>query len=111
MADDLLLQRIKESLFRLAQTPQRVTESPPEIEKRIRDSVSRLSRSRVAEILRQLRAAHHLTYEQVQTRTGLSQQLLFDVEYKERRLTLDELRLLAECYQVSTGDVLGIDLD
>lgn len=61
--------------------------------------------------MRQLRAAHGLTYAQVQTQTGFSQQMLFDFEYKERRLTLDELRTLAGCYGISVDDVLGVDLE
>ena len=64
---------------------------------------------RVPRVLRQLRAVHGYTYDEVEDRTGLSQQLLFDMEYKDRRLTLDQLILLAECYRVSAGDVLGID--
>ena len=42
--------------------------------------------------------------------SGLSQQLLYDVEYGDRRLLLHELILLAECYGVSADDVLGVDL-
>ena len=62
-------------------------------------------------MLSQLRAARGLTYEQVRQQTGLSMQLVYDVEYRERRLTLDELRLLAACYEVSVNDILGIDVE
>ena len=37
------------------------------------------------------RAGKGLSYRQVQEQTGLSQQLLYDMEYKDRRLTLAEL--------------------
>ncbi len=76
-----------------------------------RESVRQLSRKRVAALLQQLRAVHGFSYAQIQEETGLSQQLLFDMEYKDRRLTLDELRSLAHLYQVSPGDILGIELD
>ena len=52
-----------------------------------------------------------LSYGQVQEQTGLSQQLLYDMEYKDRRLTLAELQALAACYAVSVDDILGIDLE
>jgi hypothetical protein len=108
---DFLALRIRESLAWLRRTPTR--NSPPyqKVERNIRDSIRQLSRQRVSDLLRQLRAAHGLTYEQVNERTGLTQQLLFDVEFKDRRLTLDEIRLLAECYQVSVDDILGINVD
>lgn len=83
----------------------------PEPTVQVRDSVRLLSRQRVSQSLRQLRAACGLTYEQVQERTGLPQQLLYDVEYRERRLVLDELRVLVDCYGSSVNDILGIDLD
>jgi transcriptional regulator with XRE-family HTH domain len=70
-----------------------------------------VARSRISQTLRQLRAANGLSYAQVQSNTGLSQQLLYDVEYGDRRLTLDELRLLADCYHVAVNDLLGIDLE
>ena len=86
--------------------------APPAREERtVRDSIRQLARQRVSQLLRQLRAAQGLTYEQVHDSTGLSQQLLFDLEFKDRRLTLDELRRLAVCYRVSVNDILGIDLD
>ena len=52
-----------------------------------------------------------LTYDEVQAETGLSQQTLFDVEYKTRRLTLAELRLLAACYDVGVSDILGVEIE
>ncbi|GIV80056.1 MAG: hypothetical protein KatS3mg050_4450 [Litorilinea sp.] len=110
MAQDYLLRQLREALLRLTQTPQRATEVKLESEEQIRQSVRHLARTRVSALLRQLRAARGYSYEEVSERTGLSQQLLFDVEYKDRRLTLDELRLLATCYQVQVEDILGIDL-
>ena len=70
-----------------------------------------MARTRVSQMLSQLRAARGLTYEQVRKQTGLPMQLVYDVEYRERRLTLDELRLLAACYEVSVNDILGIDVE
>ncbi len=107
---DELLQSLRESVVQAQLTPARTTTPMPLYEVDVRDSVRRLSRNRVSQIVRQLRASQGFTYEQVQTMTGLSQQLLFDVEYKDRRLTLEELALLAECYDVSPNDILGIDL-
>jgi hypothetical protein len=77
----------------------------------LRDSVRLLARQRVSQALHQLRAGCGLTYEQVQERTGLSQQLLYDFEYRDRRLTIDDLRALATCYGSSVNDILGVDLD
>jgi hypothetical protein len=111
MSQDFLMRRIRDTLARLSQTQTRATEPYPEAEKTVRDSVRQLSRSRVSQLLRQLRAAHGYSYAQVQAATGLSQQLLFDVEFKDRRLTIDELQRLAECYQVSASDILGVDID
>jgi hypothetical protein len=111
MAQDFLVRRIRESLLRLSNLSVRTAEPLQEAESSVRDSIRSLSRSRVSLLLRQLRAAHNLTYAQVQANTGLSQQLLFDVEFKDRRLTLDELRRLAACYQVSVSDILGADIE
>ncbi len=111
MARDFLANQLRDALLRLDQLPERAGEPLAAPEPDIRESVRRLSRARIALLLRQIRAAKALTYSQVQTDTGLSQQLLFDVEFKDRRLTLDELRLLAECYDVSVNDILGIDID
>lgn len=111
MSQDHLVQRIRESLFRLQRTPDRTSVAPPPTERHIRDSVRMLSRRRVSDLLRQLRAASGLSYQQINEMTGLSQQLLFDVEFKDQRLTLDELRQLLACYQVSVDDILGVDID
>lgn len=111
-ADDDLLSRIKENVLRLRHAkPERVVPAIDDTPERTRNSIRKLAQGRIAEILRQLRAAHGLSYEEIQSRTGLSQQMLFDVEYKERRLSLAELRLLAECYRVGVNDIVGIDLD
>jgi hypothetical protein len=108
---DHIIQRIRESLNWLRRTPTRTSAPFQKSERNIRDSIRQLSRQRVSDLLRQLRAAHALSYEQVNEQTGLSQQLLFDVEFKDRRLSLDEIRRLAECYHVSVDDLLGIDID
>jgi len=106
-----VVQRIRESLDWLRRTPERASTPYQKNERNIRDSIRQLSRQRISDLLRQLRAAHGLSYEQVHERTRLPQQLLFDVEFKDRRLSLDELRRLTDCYQVSVNDLLGIDLD
>jgi DNA-binding Xre family transcriptional regulator len=109
--EESLLQRLRESVIQIRKTPQRTTAPAPQREVNVRDSIRQLSRSRVSEILRQLRAVRNLSYEQVRERTGLPQQRLYDVEYKDRRLTLAELTALAKCYEVSVNDILGIDVE
>jgi hypothetical protein len=109
-SQELIMQRIRDSLNWLRRSPT-PTSAPQQSERNVRDAIRQLSRKRVSDLLRQLRAAHGLSYEQVHDRTGLSQQLLFDVEFKDRRLALDELRRLADCYQVTVDDLLGIDVD
>jgi hypothetical protein len=112
LRDDRMIQRMKDALLRLRLIPEaRVTTVEDDAAVDARESVRQLARSRVASILRQLRAVHGYSYEQVAEKTGLSQQLLFDVEYKDRRLSLAELQALAACYQISPGDVLGVDLE
>ena len=110
--DETILQRLRDTLLRARQTPARSLTPPPlRDEVNVRTAVRQLARSRVSELLRQLRAGQGYSYGQVQEKTGLSQQLLYDVEYKDRRLNLAELRSLAECYAVSVDDILGIDLE
>ena len=111
MSYNYLIQSMKASMAKLRYGPERITEPVDEVEVDARESVRQLSRNRVAALLRQLRAVHGFSYAEIQEETGLSQQLLFDMEYKERRLTMDELRLLANLYQVSAGDILGIEFD
>jgi hypothetical protein len=111
LTDDSLLQRIRETVLRMARTPARVRTPPEETDDRTRLSLRQLSRTRVSQLLRQLRAAQGLTYAQVQERTGFTQQLLYDFEYRERRLTLEEVRSLAACYGVTVNDLLGVDVD
>lgn len=111
MSQDFLVRRIRESLLRLTQSPQRSTEPYEAVDTPVRDSVRKLARTRISQVLRQLRATNGLSYAQVQADTGLSQQLLYDVEYGERRLTLDQLRQLADCYHVDVEDLLGIDIE
>lgn len=111
MAGDFHTNSFRESMLLLDQTPSRVTGENHPDEPDLSESLRRLARARVSLLLRQLRAAHRLTYAQVHADTGLSQQFLFDVEFKDRRLSLDELRLLAHCYHVSVSDVLGVDIE
>ncbi len=111
ITDDPIYKRIRDAVLRLSHAPKRVVEPVDETETKARNAVRQLARSRVSGLLIQLRAAHGLTYAQVQEKTGLSQQLLFDVEYQARRLTLEELRVLAQAYEVTVNDILGIDID
>ena len=110
MAEESLLSRLRAAIAPQPQLPAHSTPDPLD-EAKVRAAVRQSARSRVGATLRQLRAARRLSYDAIRERTGLSQQLLYDVEYRERRLTLDELRLLAECYGVSAGDVLGVDVE
>jgi DNA-binding Xre family transcriptional regulator len=109
---DDLLQRLRESVLRLSHDkPTSVVPPVDDTPERTRNAIRVLARSRVSQILRQLRAARGLSYEEIQQQTGLSQQLLFDMEYKDRRLRLDELRRLAACLNVDVSDILGVDLE
>lgn len=108
---DVLLEGIQESVLRLAHSEMRALAHVDDVHEKARLAVRKLARSRISETLRHLRAANGLTYERVQERTGLSQQLLFDVEYRERRLSLGELRKLCQCYNVGVDDILGVDLE
>ena len=111
MIQEPLAQRIRDSLNWLTRTPTRNSAGYQQAATNVRDSVRQLSRQRVSNLLRQLRATHGLSYADVQLATGLPQQLIFDIEFKDHRLALDELRLLADCYRVSIGDILGIEID
>jgi DNA-binding Xre family transcriptional regulator len=112
LENDGLLQRMRENVLRLGhQKPASVVTPINDAPERTRQAIRLLARSRIAQVLRQLRAAHGFSYEELQTRTGISQQTLFDLEFKDRRLSLDELERLAEVYNISVGDVLGVDVD
>ncbi len=110
-SDDPIYKRIRDTVLRLSHAPKRVVEPIDEAATNARSAVRQVARNRVSALLQQLRATHGYTYAHVQEKTGLSQQLLFDVEYQERRLTLDELRLLAQCYASSVNDILGVDIE
>ncbi|MEJ5248282.1 MAG: helix-turn-helix transcriptional regulator [Caldilinea sp.] len=110
MSDETLLNRLRTSLVRQEQRTDLASRDPLD-EAKVRAAVSQMARSRISATLRQLRAARSLSYDAVRERTGLSQQLLYEVEYGSRRLTLGELMLLAECYGVSADDILGVDLE
>jgi hypothetical protein len=109
MSDDSLLTRLRTSLATRNSTQDGALGDALD-EAKVRASVSQAARSRVSATLRQLRAARQLSYDAIRTQTGLSQQLLYDVEYGDRRLTLGELILLAECYGVSADDILGVEV-
>ncbi len=106
-----ILQRLQDSFKRMTGASPRVPDPADEAARLTRGAVRGLARQRVSYLLRQLRASLGLSYEDVQQATGLTQQLLFDVEFKDHRLTLAQLHLLAACYRVSVEDILGIDLD
>jgi len=109
MSEDSLLARLRASMTAHNQSPEKLLPDPLD-EAKVRASVSQSARSRVSATLRQLRAARGLSYDAIREHTGLTQQLLYDVEYGNRRLTLDELILLAECYGVSADDILGVEV-
>lgn len=115
VTQDQLLYRLRESLTWLTGVPDRTRRETADRQEdaraRVQEALRLLARSRVSDLLRQLRAALNLSYADVHAMTGLSQQLLYDVEFKDRRLTLDELRLLADCYRVSVNDLLGVDVE
>ena len=108
--EETLLSRLRAAVTG-PQSPGTMRVPDPVQDAQIREAVSRLARSRVNATLRQLRAARSLSYEAVRERTGLAQQLLYDMEYGERRLTLAELRLLGECYDVAINDILGVEVE
>lgn len=109
--EESLLKRLRASLLQMRETPERSLQPVTRQEANLREAVRKLARSRVSDTLRQLRATRGLSYEQVREKTGLPPQLLYDVEYRDRRLTLAELQRLARCYEVSVNDLLGIDLE
>ncbi len=109
--NDQLIKRIQETVRTLQRGKERALMPIDPGEETLRQSTRMLARSRLSNTLRQLRAARGYTYEALAADSGLSQQVLFDIEYKERRLTLTELRTLATCYQISINDLLGVDID
>ena len=109
-SDDSILKRIRSRVAGSASDPARPA-APVQDETDLRNAVRQVARSRISQMLSQLRAARGLSYEQVRQQTGLWTQLLYDMEYRDRRLTVDELRRLAVCYDVGVNDILGIDLD
>lgn len=111
MTYDYQRRSLRESILKLGQNADRVTSAESTEYIDVHESLRQAGRTRIAHLLRQLRAAHDLSYAQIQTDTGLSQQMLFDVEYGSRRISLDELELLAACFGVSVNDILGVDIE
>ncbi|MCB0062016.1 MAG: helix-turn-helix transcriptional regulator [Caldilineaceae bacterium] len=109
--DNPIAKRIREAVSGLRQTKERTVIPIDTSQERVNSSIRTLARSRVSNILRQLRSASGYSYEDLTEKTGLPKQLLFDIEYKEQRLTLDQLRLLADCYGVEVNDILGVDVE
>ena len=110
-AGDQIAQRIREAILSVRHGKERVTKLVDTQQENSVQAIRTLARSRVSSTLRQLRAASGFSYDDVSAKTGLTKQLLFDVEYKERRLTLDELRKLAAAYEIGIDDILGVDLE
>lgn len=110
-ASDQIAKRIREAVLTLRHGNERMITPLDTQQETVLNAIRTLARSRVSSILRQLRAANGFSYDEVASQTDLSKQILFDVEYKERRLTLDELRRLADSYGVGVNDILGIDID
>lgn len=111
LINDQLVRRIQETVRNLQRTKQSVIKPIDTREETLHQSIRTLARTRVSNTLRQLRAMRGYSYEALAAESGISQQLLFDIEYKERRLNLEELRILANCYQVNINDLLGVDVD
>ena len=109
-SDDSILKRIRSRVTAAGSTPGRPA-VPAQDQNEPRIALREAARHPLSQMLSQLRATRGLSYEQVRQQTGLPMQLIYDLEYRDRRLTVDELRLLAACYAVSVNDVLGIDLD
>lgn len=110
-SDNPIAKRIREAVLGLQQTKARTVTPIDTSQERVVHSIRTLARSRVSSILRQLRSTSGTSYDELTEKTGLSKQLLFDIEYKEQRLTLAQLRLLAACYEVEVNDILGVDVE
>ncbi len=108
---DQIAKRIREAVLTGQQGNNRLTIPVDTQQESTLHAIRTLARSRVSNLLRQLRAASGLSYDDVAAQTGLTKQILFDIEYKERRLSLEELRKLADCYTVGVADILGVDID
>lgn len=106
-----LLERMRQSVRRAQRLPQLVQPRDELEEARMRQSVRTLAQSRISHALRQLRASHGLSYEDVHAQTGISPQRLWDVEYGDKRMTLAELRTVVSCFGLEVEDLLGIDLE
>ncbi|MBV7335978.1 helix-turn-helix domain-containing protein [Chloroflexi bacterium TSY] len=106
-----LIQRLKESVLRAEQVPDDIRPRDDFASANVRESIRTAARSRISQALKQLRALSGLSYADIQEYTGLPQQLLWDIEYTDRRLTFKELEKLAACYGISASDLLGIDLE
>ena len=111
LENDPLIIRIKDSVRRIMRVSEETETRVNAVEASMRDSVQTAARNRLSIALRQLRAAYGLSYEDMQVQTGLSQQLLWDIEYKGHRLTLAELNKLAACFDMTASDLLGVDLE
>jgi len=106
-----MLERMQETVRRAARIPAVSQPRTDAVDAPMRNAVRTLARQRISLALYQLRAAHSLSYEAIQERTGISPQRLWDVEYGGQRLTLDELHKLAACFQLTASDMLGIDVE
>jgi len=105
------LKRIQNTVWRLARVPERSVSLPSEVKISAHSRVRQAAANRVSATLRQLRVDHGYSYEQQRDMTGLSLQVLYDIEFKKRRLTVHELGLLAQCYELDASDILGVDLE
>lgn len=105
-----IAKRIREAVVDLRQARERIVTPVDTSQERVVESIRTLARSRISNILRELRASSGYSYEELTDRTGLPKQLLFDVEFKSQRLTFDQLQLLARCYEVDVSDILGVDM-
>lgn len=106
-----LSHKFKQTTDRAAQIPEDRPLKVVVVQEQMRKSISTAAQNRIRCSLKQLRLAYGLSYADLQERTGLPQQLFWDLEYNEKRLTLSELQKIASCYQLSTSEILGVDID
>jgi len=105
------LKRIQDTVWKLGRIPDRAITLPNEPAVSIGNRIREAAADRISATVRYLRVERGYSYEQLRDRTGLSLQTLYDIEYKKRPVTLQELELLARCYELRASDILGVDLN
>jgi len=109
--NDYWLKRIQDTVWKLGRIPDRAITLPNEPAVSIGNRIREAAADRISATLRDLRTDRGYSYEELRDRTGLSLQTLYDIEFKKRPVTLQELQALARCYELSACDILGVNLD